>query len=432
VKQVLDSVHYTLRTTSQTGSFVNTAVTYEVYFDRSRGIAYSVNLEAPPNELSNQLEPVWQAKIVNDRQGLRLEYDILQKIYYQTPQTMEVESALFKLQEDLFMFLQSSETVPVPDITKSGQNYPGSRLNTLTIWYDPVRFLPIQRVNEDRGNVITDEFTYHSVNEPIAEDVFSLPKPAEAIADFDLYPNPPTLPRFDVVPDANSPQSGVYVETLMTEIRRHVILNQWEYGPFSTIKLPWLTEMPVTIYRGKTDNVIPPLVVAVDVPEQGRAYFFVTYDFLGYVVTGFTQDPYDLSGYEALPIQTVLRLEDFVPLYAAPSREKDFVVHNFMVSVQSNDFFINAFDMGGKTFDMVVKNFSFHENEGYLLLNVYGKEYWDNANLESMFNFVVTGQMVDAHTTPILIYALNTLKRLGIYRKITMPVYTEIPDSTAT
>jgi len=132
VKQVLDSVHYTLRTTSQTGSFVNTAVTYEVYFDRSRGIAYSVNLEAPPNELSNQLEPVWQAKIVNDRQGLRLEYDILQKIYYQTPQTMEVESALFKLQEDLFMFLQSSETVPVPDITKSGQNYPGSRLNTLT------------------------------------------------------------------------------------------------------------------------------------------------------------------------------------------------------------------------------------------------------------------------------------------------------------
>ena len=63
------------------------------------------------------------------------------------------------------------------------------------------------------------------------------------------------------------------------------------------------------------------------------------------------------------------------------------------------------------------QNFSFSENEGYLLLNVYGKEYWDNANLESMFNFVVTGRMVDAHTTPIMIYALNTMKRLGIPRR---------------
>lgn len=115
-----------------------------------------------------------------------------------------------------------------------------------------------------------------------------------------------------------------------------------------------------------------------------------------------------------------------MPLYAAPSSEKEFVVNNFVISVQSNDFFINAFDMGGKTFELIIKNFSFHENEGYLLLNVYGKEYWDNANLEAMFNFVATGQMVDAHTTPIIIYALNTLKRMGIFQEVTMPVFTEM------
>lgn len=422
---MLNTVHYTLRTTSATGDFINAVVAYEVYYDRNRGIAYRAELEAPPTELSRELETVWLANILNTKDDRRLEYDILQRIYYQTRQTINVERALYRLQEDLLKFLESENKVEVGAFTIEGRQYPGYRLNTLTIWYDPVRYLPVRRLNVDRGNVITDEFTYHSVNSPLPAEVFTLPKPAEAIADFDLYPEAPTLPRFENVTE--SPQYGVYVNTLLEAIKRHVILNQWEYGPFSTIKLPWLTEMPVTVYRRRTNEVFPPLIVTFDVPEQGRTYFFITYDFLGYVVTGFTPDFFDLSGYEALPLTLTVTLEDLIPLYAAPSSEKNFVVDNFLISVQSNDFFINAFDMGGKTFDLTVKNFSFHENEGYLLLNVYGKEYWDNANLEAMFNFVTTGQMVDAHTTPLLIYALNTLKRMGIYREITMPVFTEIP-----
>ncbi|NLY76165.1 MAG: hypothetical protein GX075_12855 [Firmicutes bacterium] len=422
---MLNTVHYTLRTTSATGDFINAVVAYEVYYDRNRGIAYRAELEAPPTELSRELETVWLANILNTKDDRRLEYDILQRIYYQTRQTINVERALYRLQEDLLKFLESENKVEVGAFTIEGRQYPGYRLNTLTIWYDPVQHLPVRRLNVDRGNVITDEFTYHSVNSPLPAEVFTLPKPAEAIADFDLYPEAPTLPRFETVTE--SPQYGVYVNTLLEAIKRHVILNQWEYGPFSTIKLPWLTEMPVTVYRRRTNEVFPPLIVTFDVPEQGRTYFFITYDFLGYVVTGFTPDFFDLSGYEALPLTLTVTLEDLIPLYAAPSSEKNFVVDNFLISVQSNDFFINAFDMGGKTFDLTVKNFSFHENEGYLLLNVYGKEYWDNANLEAMFNFVTTGQMVDAHTTPLLIYALNTLKRMGIYREITMPVFTEIP-----
>jgi len=287
--------------------------------------------------------------------------------------------------------------------------------------------LPIRRQNSDRGNLITDEFTYHNVNSPIPAEVFTLPKPAETIADFDLYPEAPTLPRFENVTE--NPQYGVYVNTLLEEIKRHVILNQWEYGAFSTIKLPWLTEMAVTIYRRKTTNVFPTLIVTFDVPKQGWTYFFITYDFLGYVVAGFTQDFFDLTEYKALPITTSVMLEELVPLYAGPSEEKEFVVDNFVISVQSNDFFINAFDMGGKTFTMVTKKFSFHENEGYLLLNVYGKEYWDNANLEAMFNYVTTGQMADAHTTPLIIYTLNTLKSRGIFREITMPAYEELPTA---
>lgn len=422
---MLNTVHYTMRTTSATGDFINAVVTYDVYYDQTRGIAYQVELQAPRTELSRDLETVWRANILNTNDERRLEYDILQRIYYQTRQTMRVERALYNLQEDLKKFLESEGVVEVASFTIEGKVYPGYRLNTLTIWYDPIQYLPIRRQNLDRGNVITDEFVYHTVNGPLPAEVFTLPKPAEAIADFDLYPEAPTLPRFENVTE--SPQFGVYVNTLLEQIKRHVILNQWEYGPFSTIKLPWLTEMQVTIYRRRTTNVFPPLIVTFDVPAQGRTYFFITYDFLGYVVTGFTQDFFDLSEYEALPITASVRLEELVPLYAAPSSEKEFVVNNFVISVQSNDFFINAFDMGGKTFELIIKNFSFHENEGYLLLNVYGKEYWDNANLEAMFNFVATGQMADAHTTPIIIYALNTLKRMGVFREVTMPVYREIP-----
>lgn len=421
---MLNTVHYTLRTSSATGDFINAVVTYDVYYDRERGIAYQVELQAPVTELSRELETFWQADILNTNDDRRLEYDSLQRIYYQTRQTVRVERALFNLEADLRKFLENEAAVQVGSLIIEGREYPGYRINTLTIWYDPDQYLPVRRQNLDRGNIITDEFVYHSVNSPLPAEVFTLPKPAEAIADFDLYPEAPTLPRFENVTE--SPQYGVYVNTLMEEIKRHVILNQWEYGPFSTIKLPWLTEMPVTIYRRRTTEIFPPLIVTFDVPAQGRTYFFITYDFLGYVVTGFTQDFFNLSDYEPLPITVSVMLEEFVPLYAAPSTEKEFVVGNFVISVQSNDFFINAFNMGGKTFDLIIKNFSFHENEGYLLLNVYGKEYWDNANLEAMFNFVATGQMVDAHTTPIIIYALNTLKRMGIYREVTMPVYMEL------
>lgn len=423
---MLNSFHYTLKTSSQTGDFINAVVTYEVYFDIKQGIAYQVELQAPKNKLSRSLETVWRAKIVNVMSGRRVEYDYLRRIYYQTPQTVQVESALYKLQEDLVKFLRTSRGTAVEDLNVNGKQYQGYRLNTLTIWYDPQRLVPFRRENSDRGNSIIDEFEYHSINEPIPAEVFLLPKPAEAVADFNLYPAPPGLPRFETISESQNPQSGVYVATLLEEIKRHVILNQWEYGPFSTIKLPWLTDMKVTIYRGKDAFVHPPLIVALDVPGQGQAHFFVAYDFLGYVVTGFTQDPVDLSNYELLPITASVRLEELVPLYASPSPEKDYIVANFITSVQSNDTFINAFDMGGKRFDMVVKNFSFHENEGYFILNVYGKEYWDNANMEAMFDYVTTGQMADAHTTPTTIYALNTLKRLGIYREVLMPVYRQV------
>lgn len=421
---MLNTVHYTLRTGSATGDFINAAVTYDVYYDRERGIAYQVELQAPVTELSRDLETVWRANILNTNDDRRFEYDILQRIYYQTRQTVRVERSLYNLQEDLRKFLENEAAVQVGSFIIEGREYPGYRINTLTIWYDPDQYLPVRRQNLDRGNIITDEFTYHSINTPLPAEIFTLPKPAEALADFNLYPEAPTLPRFENVTE--SPQYGVYVNTLLEQIKRHVIQNQWEYGPFSTIKLPWLTEMPVTIYRRRTTEVFPPLIVTFDVPAQGRTYFFITYDFLGYVVTGFTQDFFDLTEYEALPIRASVMLEEFVPLYAAPSSEKEFVVNNFVISVQSNDFFINAFNMGGRTFDLNIKNFSFHENEGYLLLNVYGKEYWDNANLEAMFNFVATGQMTDAHTTPIIIYALNTLKRMGIYREVTMPIFTEM------
>jgi hypothetical protein len=421
---LLNTVHYTLRTSSATGDFINAAVTYDVYYDRERGIAYQVELQAPVTELSRDLETAWRANILNDNDDRRFEYDILQRIYYQTRQTIRVERSLYNLREDLRKFLENEAAVQVGSLIIEGREYPGYRINTLTIWYDPDQYLPVRRQNLDRGNIITDEFTYHSINTPLPAEIFTLPKPAEAIADFNLYPEAPTLPRFENVTE--SPQYGVYVNTLLEEIKRYVIQNQWEYGPFSTIKLPWLTEMPVTIYRRRTTEVFPPLIVTFDVPAQGRTYFFITYDFLGYVVTGFTQDFFDLTEYEALPITASVMLEEFVPLYAAPSSEKEFVVNNFVISVQSNDFFINAFNMGGRTFDLIIKNFSFHENEGYLLLNVYGKEYWDNANLEAMFNFVATGQMADAHTMPIIIYALNTLKRMGIYREVTMPIFTEM------
>lgn len=424
---MLNTVEYTLRTSSTTGDFINAVVTYEVSFDRNRGIAYQVELQAPTTELSRDLETVWQAEILNTNDERRLEYDILQRIYYQTRQTVRVERALYNLQEDLEKFLESPGAEEVASFTINGRQYPGYRLNTLTIWYDPAQYLPVRRQNLDRGNVIIDEFTYHNINGVIGAEVFTLPKPAEAIADFDLYPEAPALPRFEDITE--TPQFGIYVNTLLEQIKRHIILNQWEYGPFATIKLPWLTEMAATIYRRRTTGVFPPLIVTFDVPEQGRTYFFITYDFLGYVVTGFTQDFFDLSEYEALPITATARLEELIPLYAAPSSEKEFVVNNFVISVQSNDFFINAFEMGGKSFDLIIKNFSFHENEGYLLLNVYGKEYWDNANLEAMFNFVATGQMADAHTTPIIIYASNTLKRMGIYREVTMPVYPELPTT---
>ncbi len=214
---------------------------------------------------------------------------------------------------------------------------------------------------------------------------------------------------------------------MLEQVKRHIITNQWEFGPFATIIVPWLTEIPVTIYRAIKPEITPPIIVAFDVPYEGRIYFYVTYDYLGYVVTGFSEFELDLTDYEELPIQEKVMLRDFVPLYQSPSLEKNFIINNYITSVQSNDFFINAFDMGGKEFDMVIKNFSFNDNEGYLILNVYGKLYWNNANLEPMFNYVVTGQFVDAHTTPLLIYNINTIKRMGIYKRIAIPEYEEIP-----
>lgn len=449
---MINRMHYTLRTISMSGTLVNAVTNYDIYFDSAIGIAYEIRLEAPEivvnqppspptgpesavglaGGLPETVAPIlpmplitwWHARIVNYVGQQRLEYDLIKKIYYQTRQIIDVERPLYNLQDDIRKFLAANPT-PVEPIMVNGRSYPGYQLHTLTIWIDPVNMIPMRRLNRDRGYTITDEFTYQSLNAPIPEQVFRLPKPTEAIADFDLYPQEPTLPRFQNV--LEQPQYGVWVNHLLEQLKRHIILNQWEFGPFATIDLPWLTEMPVTIYRARTLNDFPPLVVDVAPPMMPTYHFLVSYDFLGYVVTGFTVDEYDLSRYERLPITTTMTLVDLVPLYQSPSYEKFWVVRNFMISVQANDFFINAFRMGGKTFELLIKNFSFEENEGYLLLNVYGKEYWDNANIESMFQFIVTGQMADRFTTPIMIYAGNVFKRLGIFTPVTMPVYEELP-----
>lgn len=374
------------------------------------------------------LRTIWHARVVNYVGQKRLEYDIIKKIYYQSRQTIKVESALFNLQEDIRKFLAANPT-PVAAMNYGGKTFPGYKLFTLTIWIDPDWMIPVRRVNEDRGYTIIDDFVYQAINTSLPNEVFVLNKPAEAIADFNLYPEPPYLPRFDFVNTNEIPQYGIYVENLLNEIKRLIIENQWEYGPFATILLPWLTQMPVTIYRARERQVYPPLVVTVEPPMQRPTYFFVTYDYLGYAVAGHTNDPYDLSNYDRLPIAAAMTLRDFVPLYQEPSYEKEFVIDNFITSVQSNDYFIDVFGMGGKDFDMILKNFSFEEKEGYLLLNVYGKEYWDNANTEAMFNYIITGRMVDAHTTALQIYTINTIKRLGIYQSIRMPVYQQVPGT---
>ena len=379
--------------------------------------------------LPMQLSTIWRARIVNYIGQLRLEYDILKRIFYRTRQIIDVESPLYQLQEDIRKFLAAAPQ-PVEPMSYGGKTYPGYRLNTLTIWIDPDWLIPIRRVNNDRGYNIIDDFVYQSINSPLPAEVFVLNKPAEAIADFNLYPEAPSMSRFNTILEQDEvPQYGIYVQTLLNEIKHQTLLNQWLFGPFATILLPWLVEMPVTIYRNTERQVTPPIVVAVEAPRQGTTYFLISYDFLGYVVTGHTTSPYDLNGFEQLPINASLTLRDFVPLFQAPSFEKQWVVDNFITSVQSNDYFINIFRMGGKTFDMTINNFSFHDNEGYLLLNVYGKEYWDNANLEAMFNFITTGNMVDAHTTPIQIYSLNAFKRLGIFQRIRMPIYQQVPGT---
>lgn len=140
------------------------------------------------------------------------------------------QAPFITFKEDLRKFLVSEGTVQVGSFTIEGREYPGFRLNTLTIWYDPDQYLPVFRQNMDRGNLITDEFVYHTVNAPLPAEVFTLPKPAEAITDFNLYPEAPTLPRFENVTE--SPQYGVYVNTLLEEIKRYVILNQWGVRPF--------------------------------------------------------------------------------------------------------------------------------------------------------------------------------------------------------
>jgi hypothetical protein len=133
--------------------------------------------------------------------------------------------------------------------------------------------------------------------------------------------------------------------------------------------------MPTTIYRaqakGETD---PLLVVVIENSQIERPYVLIGVDTLDYVVMGFL-DEYDLGKYERLPLSAVLYLDEPIPLYVAPSLEKEMVVDNFIRSVQWNDTFLNDFAMNDKTFELVVKNFSFNDNEGYVLLNVYGKEY---------------------------------------------------------
>ena len=148
---MLSSFHYTLKTTSQTGGFVNAKVTYDVYFDAQRGIAYLVELQTPVNKLSHNLQTVWRAKIVNEMSGRRFEYDYLRRIYYQSRQTVQVESALYKLQEDLAKFLRTNRGTTTKDLTINTTRYPGYRLHTLTIWYDPEKFVPVRRENADRA-----------------------------------------------------------------------------------------------------------------------------------------------------------------------------------------------------------------------------------------------------------------------------------------
>lgn len=423
----MSNIHYSLETRSYSGELINLLVTYDVYYDSDKGISYEAELLAPPDETSQELVTVWRTKIFNDIGGKRLEYDYLQRIYYQTNQTIEVEKALYNLREDVSRFLDSDKLQPVADQTLGGKSYPGYNLYTLTIWYDPDTYLPVKRINQARGGIIVDEFTYYSEDQPLPPEVFELPKPPEAIADFDLYPEAPGLPRFEEVKDADDPEYGVYVYTLLEDIKRHLILNQWEYGPFSTIKLPWLTEMTASIYRAQREEIDPPIIVTFDVPNKGRAYFFVAYDFLGYVVVGYSDTDQDLSDYTKLPLTRKVKLKDLVPLYAEPSDEKRSIIYNYLTSLRSMDFFITAFDMGDKYFDLIIKNFNFHENEGYYLLNVYGKEFWDSLNIEAMFNYVIGEPLTDSHILPLLVYKNNTIKRLGIYKRVQMPDYKEIP-----
>ncbi|HEX2955005.1 MAG TPA: hypothetical protein VHR47_13625 [Bacillota bacterium] len=268
---MLHTVQYTLRTESLTNELLNAEVTYDVAYDENVGIAYEVVLRSPSGGPESPVETNWHAKIVNRNNEERLEYDLIKRFYYRTRQTIQVESALFKLQEDLEKFLNSQGVSVAEPITIQGRTIPGRRLNTLTIWYDPDNILPLRRENLDRGNVIRDEFTYTNINGPIPAYIFDLPKPPDTVSNFDLYPEPPTLPRFECVTE--TPVDGVYVQALLNEIKAYTIRNEWEFGPFSTIVLPWLTDMPVAIYRGRTPAIAPPIVVAVDVPGEGRAFF---------------------------------------------------------------------------------------------------------------------------------------------------------------
>ena len=100
------------------------------------------------------LQTVWHARIPNDTGGIRREYDELQRIYYQTCQTMEVESALFKLGEDLRKIFLSEQVVMVEPLVIGGNSYPGYQLDTLTIWVDSQRYLPVRRENRDRETLL--------------------------------------------------------------------------------------------------------------------------------------------------------------------------------------------------------------------------------------------------------------------------------------
>ena len=129
---MLSSVHYQLKTTSQTENMVNAIVTYDVYYDINQGIAYEVELKAPATDIVGETPTIWHAKIVNDQMEKRLEYDLLQRIYYQTKQTIKVESALYNLQDDLRKFLASSNVKPIGEITGRGwRQIPGLQVEYL-------------------------------------------------------------------------------------------------------------------------------------------------------------------------------------------------------------------------------------------------------------------------------------------------------------